>query len=182
MNFAASTACLALGAALLAGQAGATTIDFTFKSAGTPVASGTFSYAAGQSGVLGYADLSAFSVTLVGVTYNLAQVATLTDYAYFAYDTATNQFVANPNVCGSEGCGFNELLGATSLAHDQGFFFAPPGQGFIEYTTESINGYDSVELGRAAGVPEPATWGLMIAGFGVLGAAARRRRGAFATA
>ena len=32
----------------------------------------------------------------------------------------------------------------------------------------------------AAQVPEPANWALMIAGFGMLGAASRRRRAAFA--
>ncbi|WP_294057312.1 PEPxxWA-CTERM sorting domain-containing protein, partial [Sphingomonas sp.] len=34
---------------------------------------------------------------------------------------------------------------------------------------------DNVRYGTAAAVPEPATWGMMIAGFGLLGAAMRRR-------
>ena len=34
---------------------------------------------------------------------------------------------------------------------------------------------------HVAGVPEPATWGLMISGFGLAGAALRRRRAAVAT-
>nr|WP_310523920.1 PEPxxWA-CTERM sorting domain-containing protein [Polymorphobacter sp.] len=36
-----------------------------------------------------------------------------------------------------------------------------------------------IELGTGA-VPEPASWAMMIAGFGLVGAAARRRRGQFA--
>lgn len=35
---------------------------------------------------------------------------------------------------------------------------------------------DIVNLSAPAGVPEPATWGLMIVGFGLAGAAVRRRR------
>ena len=44
--------------------------------------------------------------------------------------------------------------------------------------------FDDVTFGSATpgpGVPEPATWALMIAGFGMVGSALRRRRG-FATA
>ncbi|MBS0502634.1 MAG: FxDxF family PEP-CTERM protein [Proteobacteria bacterium] len=40
-------------------------------------------------------------------------------------------------------------------------------------TSDSLGGYlDNIAL---AGVPEPATWAMMLAGFGLLGAAARRR-------
>lgn len=42
-----------------------------------------------------------------------------------------------------------------------------------------------VQIGAAGGggvIPEPATWALMIAGFGLVGSALRRRRPAFATA
>ena len=49
-------------------------------------------------------------------------------------------------------------------------------------TNTSLN--DSQDFERLVfafnGVPEPATWGLMIAGFGMVGAAARRRRTAVA--
>ena len=36
-------------------------------------------------------------------------------------------------------------------------------------------------LSTTAGVPEPATWGLMLGGFGMAGAAMRRRRRTMAT-
>jgi len=39
-----------------------------------------------------------------------------------------------------------------------------------------------VELYAAPAVPEPATWALLIAGFGIVGVAARRRRGALPAA
>ena len=43
---------------------------------------------------------------------------------------------------------------------------------------------DDISLSTAppGGVPEPATWAMMIAGFGLAGATLRRRRGAFARA
>ena len=40
--------------------------------------------------------------------------------------------------------------------------------------------YDSFAANAVAGVPEPATWGLMIIGFGLVGFSARRRAVAFA--
>ena len=33
-----------------------------------------------------------------------------------------------------------------------------------------------IELGKAGAIPEPATWSIMIVGFGVVGAALRRTR------
>jgi len=35
---------------------------------------------------------------------------------------------------------------------------------------------DNIGLGILAGVPEPESWALLVAGFGLLGAAMRRRR------
>ncbi len=40
----------------------------------------------------------------------------------------------------------------------------------------AINGFDNAFFLTSASVPEPATWGLMLAGFGLTGAALRRRR------
>lgn len=40
----------------------------------------------------------------------------------------------------------------------------------------SVNAGDSVVFNIAAAVPEPASWAMMIAGFGLAGAALRRRR------
>lgn len=41
---------------------------------------------------------------------------------------------------------------------------------------DQIAGYNIVQPGIVAGVPEPAAWAMLIAGFGVVGAAQRRRR------
>lgn len=58
------------------------------------------------------------------------------------------------------------------------------GQSF-SIVVDPSNGYfnDSTTLsGSIAAVPEPATWGLMIVGFGLVGASVRRRRSAVAVA
>lgn len=51
----------------------------------------------------------------------------------------------------------------------------------VIYVNGSLNEVDRAGrfvLGTAAVVPEPASWAMMIAGFGLVGAAARRRRNA----
>ena len=52
---------------------------------------------------------------------------------------------------------------------------------FDTITVQQTNGYaviDNVRFGANAdtGVPEPATWAMMIAGFGLVGGAMRRRK------
>ncbi len=54
---------------------------------------------------------------------------------------------------------------------------------FIKDTYYSDNqGGVSLSLSRVAGVPEPATWAMMLVGFGLVGAATRRRGATYAAA
>ena len=171
---------IAIGAAGLAlvafaGSANATTKDFTYSDSGSTVATGSFSYATGDTGVLGYGDLSAFSVTVNSVTYDLAEVNTLTDYVYFGYDTASNTFVTNPNTCGFAGCGFQSSLSAINSSGNYGFFFNPvPGE-YSEYSSPITGSIDGLKISNG-GVPEPASWALMLLGVGGVGAVLRTRR------
>ncbi len=160
---------------LIAGAASATSKVFEYDLGGSAVATGSFSYLTGATGVLGYGDLTAFSVTVSGQTYSLADVGPLTDYIHFAYDTAANVFVVDPSSCGFAGCGFQSSLSAINNSGTFGFFFNGAPGGYQEYSTAVGGTFDTIKIG-AGGVPEPATWALMLGGFGLIGATLRRRR------
>src|SRR5690348_5244509 len=99
---------LVLVVALGTGTAHATTIDFAFSNGTTEIAAGSFAFADGASGVLHYADLSAFSIHFdaQNTTYDLSFAESAPQFSYFGYDTSTGQFVA-ANIAG-----IHELLGA----------------------------------------------------------------------
>jgi PEP-CTERM motif len=167
-----------LAAALLGvSAANATTVNFAYDLAGNPVATGSFSYATGMTGVLGFGDLTAFTVNMGGGggTYTLADVGPLTDYVWFAYDTAANMFDTNTNACGFSGCGFQESLGALNSSGTFGFFFNPAPGAALDYNGGSIFTFDTIVLNSAA-VPEPATWAMTLLGVGLIGAGLRSRR------
>ncbi len=50
----------------------------------------------------------------------------------------------------------------------------------VNFSGQRYAAGDKVTINFASGVPEPATWAMMILGFGVAGAAVRRRHFAFA--
>ncbi len=172
-------AVVAVALSTAASAAYATIINFEYTEGISPVATGSFTYATGSSGVLGYTDLSAFSVTIGSVSYDLADVNTFTDYVYFGYDTSTNAFVTNPNTCGFDGCGFASSLSAINSSGTDGFFFNPvPGE-FTEYSTETSGAFDGLTFSNATvGVPEPVTISLFGVGFAGLAAMRRRKKAA----
>ncbi len=159
---------------LVAGAAGATSKVFEYDLLGSPVATGSFSYTTGMTGVLGYGDLSAFSVSVGGHTYSLADVLPLTDYVHFAYDTGANVFDVDPNTCGFAGCGFQSSLSAINSSGTFGFFFNGAPGAYQEYAGGHGGTFDTITISNA--VPEPAVWALMLGGFGMIGMTLRRRR------
>jgi len=170
---------LALGicsAALVAASANATDKVFEYDLGASAVATGAFSYATGTTGILGYGDLNAFSVTVAGVTYDLTDVAGLTDYIHFAYDTSANTFVTDPNSCGFAGCGYSSSLSAINSSGTFGFFFTSAPGAFLEYQTNTLGSFDTIKISDTSAVPEPASWALMIGGLGAVGGAMRSRR------
>ena len=165
------------GCCIASAPASATTINILATNGVTTVASGSFSYATGTTGVLGYSNLTSFSLTISGVTYSLANVLPLTDYSQFQYDTSTNQLLTNSNACGFAGCGFVEILGAIKSDGSYGFFFNPPPGFYQQYNSPFAAGtYTNLTLSPAGGVPEPASWAMMLMGFGLVGFGLRNRR------
>lgn len=111
---------------------------------------------------VGADDTVIYSGTLAG---QFDGTTLLFDGFSFAYDPSAGNLLLDVNVVGSGGGGsfFEAMNGdATqfSRAHDFGAEFDNWG------LVATFNG----------AIPEPATWGLMIAGFGLVGYAARRRR------
>jgi len=154
----------------------ADTVDFTFLDGSTAIAEGSFTYATGDSGVLNYGDLSAFSITLDGQTYDLAFADSAAYYSYFAYDTSTGSFV------GTTTNGYHELLGAINSTFMSGFFFNPPPPDFgeySEYATNTTGSYTSITYTDISAVPGPIVGaglpGLIFAGGGLLGWWRRKR-------
>lgn len=75
-----------------------------------------------------------------------------------------------------------ELLGCDSIYCSEGLFFDTTGVfggpiAVVGYGEQAMQAaFDANSWSIAAAVPEPASWALMIAGFGLTGAALRRRR------
>lgn len=153
------------------------------------VASGSFSYDSALTGTIGYSNLSAFSITLAGQSYDLAFVNGLTspsDYVYFGYDIAANTFVP-ASVSGSVGDFYSILAGLEGTNFSAGFFFSPLASQanpdtpnadgmFSEYSTDPATDLFATAFTISSAIPEPSTWIMMILGFlGLAGAAYRRR-------
>jgi hypothetical protein len=90
----------------------------------------------------------------------------------FQFNTATDTFVDDPNSCGFDGCGFDNLLGAINSAGTYGFFFNPVPGGYAEYSTGTTGSIDTVTISE---VPEPASLAALIVGLGMVGYVRRRR-------
>ena len=148
---------------------------FCYEAAGSCVATGSFSFSDGKSGELGFDDLSSFSVSLFGQSYNLADALGLTNYQYFAYDTASNAFLTR-TLNGTQGT-FSSSLSALNDAADEGFFFNGAPGSYTEYSTSQQGTFDSISISAvSAAVPEPATWALLMIGFAAMGSAVRTGR------
>ena len=129
-------------------------------------------------------QVTSFTVDAVG-TYNFLSTAGYDNYLHL-YEGAFNplsQFdgalIANddfPSI-GTSGFVFDLLVGTSYFAVASGF-----GNGDFGAYTLNITGDGNVIVGGTPAVPEPESWALMIAGFGLVGAAMRRRRIAPVTA
>lgn len=105
-----------------------------------------------------YADIATINL-VAGVTYTVGAADLGVGDGYYLEGT-----ISTPSFITFQSAAFAEGSGLTFPGEDT-----------------PVNGYFGANLlvaSRNTTVPEPATWGLMIAGFGVAGAALRRRRDA----
>ena len=174
-------ATLAAGLTLAAAPAMAATtvVDFNFLAGATILASGEFTYDSAKTGTIGWDDLDSFSIDVLGVGYDLAFVNSggFGEFRYLGWDTAGHHFVST--VINS----FPNIMSAIKEDGSNGGFFIredPVAHIVSEYSTANYdNPYDQLALDVSTvggATPEPASWALLIAGFGGLGAVMRRRR------
>jgi hypothetical protein len=90
MKIIRTTIIAALSSYLALASAGASTISEAFvffDAANSVVASGSFSFDASTTGTIGYSDLSSFSISVFGATYDRTYVSGLapapTSFIYF---------------------------------------------------------------------------------------------------
>lgn len=201
-----STWLLAGAAILAAVPAGAATTIYSTRAAFNAAAGGglsleSFETPVATSGSLTYAG---FTVTEVGGIPGIAHSsvvslvpAALSDGQFyinyddndpsvltFVFNTAINAIGFNLAFDGAQTATFGGgVTGSLALAaNTNGFFGAISDTAFTTFTIDVSGGpnvgIDALAFGTAAtaGVPEPATWAMTIAGFGLLGGALRRRQ------
>jgi hypothetical protein len=150
--------------------AGAATVsnNFVFFNGSDVVASGSFSYDSSSSGLLSFADLTAFNIAGPAQSYGLSFVQSVVGYSYFGYDTTLNSFVpaqvldtyaifaATDTVSGFL---FDPLV---SQGGDGLFaFYNPPNCGACEQPSD----FASFTSFTVSAVPELSTWVMTILGF-----------------
>jgi hypothetical protein len=170
----------ALTAVAAPAAAAVTTVDYDFVTAGGGSAGGgSFSFDSSLTGLLTYNDLDSFSITIGAGSYDLAYVLSggFGSYYYFGFNATTELFES------ASIDGFEQILSAIKSDFSSGFFVRNdpaftlarnynPESGELPFVRVAINS------STGGAVPEPATWAMMIAGFGLVGAVSRRRRAA----
>lgn len=160
-------------------SAATTMVTFSLDNNSVSLANGSFSYDAAKTGQLSYADLQSFTFSLPTSTYDLAFVnsGSFSVFRYFGFNATTQTFVTRTNY------DFPEILSAIKGNGVSGYFVRndaiatvfhdyAAGFGPVTYTNVSIN----VTTSGVSAVPEPATWAMMLMGFGMVGYGLRTAR------
>lgn len=133
--------------------------------------------------------LSSFST---GHSYSGIEVVGSNVYTTHGFDDGSiSRYDLLGNLLGTISTGFTALGGLAYDPTDNSFWAGVTGEvvhlstsgatlGRLAVGSEFHDGLAIGDLKTGGGVPEPTTWALMIGGFGVVGAALRRRRAAVA--
>jgi len=162
-------------AVMQASAAQAVILDWSFTALDGLTGVGTFT--ADQDAM----DAAKFNLTSATGTIG-GEAVTLSSYdgaGNFAYPTSP--FLLDSTGIGfSTASGFYNLYeyfdGLLSAAYDCGALYCIEGPNAIDVTAQNLHAAPNLSITVRAEVPEPATWGLMILGFGSVGAALRQRR------
>lgn len=122
-----------------------------------------------------------FPLTIGTLTFSGLNIATTAGQRYVAY--LTNDGVSN----GAQSVGLgdynNNPYGGTAFPYGDGAYLyqsgsptSPPVGGFYAGPTDDLAFTATFGNAVSGAVPEPATWAMIIVGFGMLGRAMRRRR------
>ena len=158
-------------------QYGRTGLDSALNSYGNYVGQGGALVNYGGSSVsrLTYNDGQAFRLNEIEIAHNYGNSSGLNTYDWytvvFTFDYADGTSKVEERTLSNAA---GNWLNATTVEFDEALLIAfswKPGQ-----NTSGFLQFDNIVLNREAAVPEPATWALLIAGFGFVGASLRRRR------
>ena len=149
---------------------------------------GGFTLQSGLAGGFSFRSTSAITVgginyaagsNLLSGTFNDLSISGQTNASAAAYNGSTGGgstiLFTSDFVSFAPGSDFDMSISLTSLAP---LLFAKPGsalRSFEAYSTGSFSS-DPAPIVIGGGVPEPSAWAMLIAGFGLVGFAARRRR------
>lgn len=119
-----------------------------------------------EAGFTSYADIATFTQTIFGTFGYSTNDGAVYDPAGYVVNGSRVQLTNN--------AGLNSQNGSFSFLVNAGDEY-----GFYVNTTDNIVGRGNIAVmsnAFTAAVPEPATWAMMLLGFGMIGAAVRYRR------
>lgn len=139
-----------------------------------------FEYAGDDDGIVRFDELSYWSVN-TGTDFLTSEDGDdFSEARWLAWDVNARTLLPG-QVCGTGGCEDNVLFSARTADDARGVLFGSDPNLIRTYPGGETIGFDRYQAyetlpGGPVPVPEPAGWTLLIAGFGLAGAALRRRR------
>lgn len=133
---------------------------------------GTFAYCAGCNGSFRLIfDRTSYGSSrgVFGVGFDMVENSAPRFVASVTYGDGSVADLALPS-SRKDGTGFVGLMSPVGI---RSIHFGLPGG---RPTSDGLFAIDNLTIGTSAAVPEPRVWAMMIAGFGAVGAALRRRR------